>query len=126
MAEPTDFKKDEVLLSAFSPGGLSLVSVPDLIPGETASTLVDQSGVGVFNRVQLRNRLSGKVVSLSPFVGELRGLSGGCSPEDLQTLFELIHLTFTSPRLEHREPFRPSSATCARAWPTAGPSPSPG
>ena len=99
--KPTDFKKDEVLLSAFSPGGLSLVSVPDLIPGETASTLVDQSGVGVFNRVQLRNRLSGKVVSLSPFVGELQeGLSGGCSPEDMQTLFELIHLTFTAPRLD--------------------------
>jgi len=47
----------------------------------------------------LRNLLSGKAASVSPVIGELEeGLSGNASPNDLETMFQLIHLRFTAPR----------------------------
>ena len=39
------------------------------------------------------------VVGVSPSIGELtEGFSGSASPDDLETLFQLIHLHFTAPR----------------------------
>ncbi|MDX1532215.1 MAG: insulinase family protein, partial [Rhodothermales bacterium] len=44
-------------------------------------------------------KLAGQAVSVSPYVGEREeGLSGRASPEDLETLFQLVHLYFTEPR----------------------------
>jgi zinc protease len=99
--KPTDFKQDEVLFSAFSQGGTSLASEADLIAADSAAGLVGQSGAGAFNRVELRNRLSGKVVGLQPYIQELQeGFHGSCSPDDLETLLSLVHLYFTAPRLD--------------------------
>ncbi len=99
--KPTDFKEDEVRFSAFSPGGTSLVPVEDLFEAEVATALVAQSGLGPFERTQLDKLLAGKVVSVGPYVSELEeGLGGSASPEDLETLFQLIHLYFTAPRAD--------------------------
>jgi zinc protease len=49
--------------------------------------------------IQLRNILSGKAVSVSPFIDETgQGLRGGASPKDLETMFQLIYLNFAQPR----------------------------
>jgi len=97
--KPTDFKEDEVRFTSFSPGGTSLVSEDLLLEADYAASLVSLSGVGAFDRTALQKRLQGKVVSVSPYISELEeGLSGAASPEDLETLFQLIHLHFTQPR----------------------------
>ena len=99
--KPTDFKEDEVRFTASSPGGHSLVSDDDYFVGAFADLLVIKSGVGVFNRTALSKKLTGKVVSVSPYIGELsEGLSGRASPADLETLFQLIHLYVTAPRAD--------------------------
>ncbi|MFW5973630.1 MAG: M16 family metallopeptidase, partial [Bacteroidota bacterium] len=99
--KPTDFRQDEVRMSAFSPGGHSLVSDEDYFDATNAAAIVARSGVGPFTRTQLQNRLSGKVVSVTPYIGELEeGLQGNASPEDLETLFQLVHLYFTEPRAD--------------------------
>ncbi len=97
--KPTDFKNDQVLFSAWSPGGTSLVSDHDLVAAETATSVLGLGGLGDHDLVRLQKLLTGKVAQVSPFIGELReGLSGGASSADLETLFEMIYLTFTSPR----------------------------
>ena len=99
--KPTDFKEDEVRFTAFSPGGSSLVSDDEAYEAETAPSIVARSGVGAFDRTQLEKLLSGKIVSVSPFVSELEeGFSGSGSPQDLESLFQLIHLYFTQPRAD--------------------------
>jgi zinc protease len=97
--KPTDFKKDEILFTAFSPGGTSLASDEDYIVANTASSLITLSGVGKFNLMNLRKKLTGKVANVLPTISEYEeGLTGNASLSDLETLFQLIYLRMTAPR----------------------------
>jgi zinc protease len=97
--KPTDFKNDEIRFSAYSPGGHSLVTDKEHIAASTAASVILESGIGMFNQIELNKLLAGKTVSVSPFVGELyEGISGSAAPKDLETLFQLIYLYFTQPR----------------------------
>ena len=99
--KPTDFKDDEVLMSAYSPGGTSLAPDADIMSATMASQVVNLSGLGTFSAVDLRKKLTGKAAGVSASIsGTNEGLAGRASPKDLQTLFELIHLQFTGPRLD--------------------------
>ncbi len=99
--KPTDFKNDEVRFSAFSPGGTSLAADGDYVPATTAVLLMNESGLGEFDSIELQKKLAGKVASASPSIGELNeGMAGSASPQDLETLFQLIYLHFTQPRAE--------------------------
>ena len=99
--KPTDFKNDQVVFSAYSPGGHSLVDDDDFVPAATASTIVTQAGLGNFDQVGLSKWLSGRVVGVSPYVGELHeGLSGSASPQDAETMFQMIHAYFTATRTD--------------------------
>ena len=98
---PTDFKNDEVIFSAFSPGGSSVVPDSEYIPAVTATSIVEEGGVAGFDAITLQKMLAGKVVSVSPNIGELdEGLSGNSAPRDLETMFQLIYLYFTAPRAD--------------------------
>jgi zinc protease len=99
LLKPTDFKEDEVLFQAYSPGGFSLSSEEDHMSASNAAQVVALGGVGSFSQVDLGKKLAGKAVSVVPSIGELsEGLSGSASPKDLETLFQLIYLYFTQPR----------------------------
>ena len=97
----TDFKNDEILFSSHSPGGHSLVDDADYIAAATASSVVREGGVGQFDQIELGKKLAGKVVGVSPSIGSLQeGISGSASPEDVETMFELIYAYFTAPRAD--------------------------
>lgn len=101
LVKPTDFKADEVLMSASSPGGASLASDADYMSAGFASQIVALSGLGNFNRVDLGKKLAGKVASASASIaGTSEGLSGRASPKDLETMFQLVYLDFTAPRFD--------------------------
>ena len=101
IARQTDFRNDEVLFAAFSPGGHSLVEDADHMSAQYAAILVDGSGVGPHDSVALDRLLTGKRVSVSPYIGELfEGFNGQSSPEDLETLFQLVTLYATAPRID--------------------------
>ena len=103
LLKPTDFKNDQVLFSAYSPGGDSLASDRDYVSAMTAATIVDEGGLGGFDAVQLRKKLAGKAVEVTPWVGELfEGLNGQARPADLEALFQLANLYFTSPRRDEQ------------------------
>ena len=99
--KPTDFRADEVLFSGYSPGGTSLISDADYLSAVNANSIVAASGLGRFNATDLTKKLSGKVASASASVGATsEGLGGSASPKDIETLFQLIHMRFTQPRLD--------------------------
>jgi zinc protease len=99
VAKPTDFKNDEVLLTGFSPGGNSLVPDEAFNSANFATSLLGEGGIGAFSLVELEKALAGKRAGVTPYIGELEeGVSGRASPEDLETLFQLVYLTFTAPR----------------------------
>ena len=101
IAKQTDFRNDEVVFGAFSPGGHSLVADADHVSAVYADQLVAGSGVGEHNNVALDKLLAGKRVSVSPYIGEMfEGFRGRTSPEDIETLFQLITLYATAPRLD--------------------------
>lgn len=101
IAKQTDFKNDEVVFTAFSPGGHSLVEDMDYVSALYADDLIGSSGVGPHDNVALDKLLAGKRVAVSPSIWELsEGFSGNASPEDLETLFQLITLYATAPRLD--------------------------
>ncbi len=99
--KPTDFKADELVLQAWSPGGLSLAPDSLLTSARFASQIVSVSGIGAFSAVDLQKKLAGKAVNLSPYIGSYeQGLTGQASPRDAETLLQLAYLYFTAPRLD--------------------------
>jgi zinc protease len=101
LVKPTDFKADEVLFNAYSDGGTSLATDADFMSAALSGQVMGLGGLGTFNRTDLRKKLTGKAASVSASVDATsERLSGGGSPRDIETLFELIHLQFTAPRLD--------------------------
>jgi len=101
LVKPTDFKADEVLFSAYSPGGTSLVADADYMSASNASMIVGRSGVGSFSAVDLNKKLAGKSANAGASIGATsENLSGTASPKDIETLFQLAHLRFMAPRLD--------------------------
>ena len=99
--KPTDFKNDEILFSAYSSGGTSISADQDFMSAQYAPAAVSVSGVGGFDAVALQKMLAGKIVHLSPSIGELtEGFNGSASPQDVETLFQLTYLYFTSTRFD--------------------------
>jgi zinc protease len=98
--KPTTFKKDEILLTAFSEGGLSKVTNIDDLPSATlAASIVSNNGLGDYNEIELNKILTGKIASVSPSIGSYdQGFSGNSSVSDFETMMQLVYLNFTAPR----------------------------
>ncbi|MEP6779959.1 MAG: insulinase family protein, partial [Gemmatimonadaceae bacterium] len=99
--KPTDYKADELLFRAWSPGGLSQLKDEDVLRGQLATSAIGSGGVGNYSLIDLRKKLNGKIANAAPFINELNeGVSGSASPKDVETLMQLIWLRFTSPRAD--------------------------
>jgi len=95
----TDFKNDEILISAYSPGGHSLYTDEDHQSAINADGIVGESGVSTFSNSDLTKILAGKAISVSPSINYyFEGFKGNTSPKDMEALFQLIYLYFTNPR----------------------------
>lgn len=99
--KPTTFKNDQILISSFSPGGTSLYKDADYFSAANAASMINSSGLGQLNVTELRKYLSGKNLSVSPYVTErTEGISGYTDKEGLPTTFEMIYGYFTEPRID--------------------------
>lgn len=97
--KPTEFKNDEILFSAYSLGGNSLISDDYFAKVRFATQVIDMSGIGNFDNVELTKKLAGKTVRLTPYVYPTReGFFGSASPKDIGTLMELVWSYFEQPR----------------------------
>ncbi|MFA5712563.1 MAG: insulinase family protein [Bacteroidales bacterium] len=105
VALESDFKSDEILFSAKSKGGYSLIDPTYLATSKLLSNLISVGGVGNFSNSQLRKVLAGKSVSLKSSVGLYsEGIGGATTPKDIETFMQMLYLSFTSIR-EDREAF---------------------
>lgn len=96
--KPTDFKNDQVLFSAYAPGGLSLASPADYTSAALATALVGIGGLGGLSPVDLSKLLSGTIAQASPTIGPYtHGFSGSATPRDLETALKLVYLACTAP-----------------------------
>ncbi|GAA4332868.1 insulinase family protein [Mucilaginibacter gynuensis] len=97
--KPTNFKNDQVVITGYSFGGTSLAADQDFTSASFAGQVVSSSGVGEFNQIQLDKLLTGKNVTINPYISDnTQGFSGNAAPKDLETAFQLINLYFTQPR----------------------------
>lgn len=97
----TDFKDDEILFSAWSPGGTSLYEAEDDVSAQYAATIMTMSGIAGFDKITLDKMLSDKVFSLSPYVSQIReGFNGNAAVKDIEPLLQMVYLYFTQPRFD--------------------------
>ncbi|MBP7148125.1 MAG: insulinase family protein [Acidobacteria bacterium] len=103
LMKPTDFKNDQVLLTGFSPGGSSLVPNERYVSTSFAAQVLGEGGLGKFDQVELQKALAGKIASAGAYIGELEeAIRGNASPQDLETMFQLVYLNFTAPRADQK------------------------
>jgi zinc protease len=101
VVKQTDFKKDEILFVSSCPGGSSLAQDSIFYSADNSAEIVSHSGLGSFDDLMLEKKLTGIDVNVNPYINSLNeGLYGSASPDDLETLFDLIYLSYTSPRID--------------------------
>ena len=97
--KPTNFKDDEILMSAYSFGGYSVMDQSDPYTLQQLNELAGLGGLGNFSAIDLPKVLAGKKVHVSGSVNTFtEGISGSCSVKDLETMMQLIYLSFGAPR----------------------------
>lgn len=93
----TDFKENQILFEAFSFGGSSLYNDETYKKTVYANQGLADAGIAGLKKTDLDKVLAGKNVSVTPFIGHLtEGFKGETTPSDLETLFQLVYLYFTS------------------------------
>ena len=98
----TDFKADEIRMRAFSPGGTSVFGTKEALQIKMLNSVAGLGGLGNFSNVDLEKVLAGKKASVNASVSDLsEGLNGSCSPKDLETMLQLVYLSFTAPRMDN-------------------------
>ena len=98
--KPTAFKQDEILLTSFSDGGLSMEPDAANLPSDMyAAHIVNRSGLGDLDFVTLQKALKGKhagaIASINQYSEQIEGES---SVKDFETMLQLVYLYFTAPR----------------------------
>lgn len=92
----TNFKDDEIVFTARSLGGSSLISDADFIATQLAFPAMAEAGVNGFSKSDLINYMAGKQVSVDPFISILvEGISGKTTRKDLGTALQLLYSYFT-------------------------------
>ena len=97
--KPTTFKDDEVMMTAYSFGGYSVMDQSDPYTLQEINELATLGGVGNFSAIDLPKVLAGKKVRVNPSINTMtEGISGNCSARDLETMMQLTYLYFNSLR----------------------------
>lgn len=98
--KPTDFKNDQILFSAYAPGGLSLAAEKDYKSASVAPAMIGVGGLGGLNPVDLSKMLAGKIANASPSIQDYtQTISGTSTPKDLETALQLNYLAYTAPNM---------------------------
>ncbi len=101
LLKATDFKENQVLFTAFSPGGSSLVSDADYPEATLISDIVAQSGLNGYTYNQVRRILSGQSANVNPYIDDTEeGFVGSAGEDFLPALFQLIYLYGTAPQAD--------------------------
>ena len=94
--KPATFKEDLVELKAMSRGGLMQLPAADVIDGRYATDLAEEAGMGPFSSTQFDKFMADKNAEIYRTIyAETEQIKGISSVKDLETLFQLVYLSFT-------------------------------
>ena len=94
-------RNNEIILYAQARGGTLSAPAEASVSAALAAEMLNVSGLGTFSRTELMRLLSGKQVSMSFWTQtHLRGFQGSAAVQDVRTLFQMLYLAFTQPRLD--------------------------
>ena len=97
--KPTTYKNDEILMDGWRWGGYQKFDLADKENAQYAATIIQQMGIGELSPTDIRKYLSGKTVSVSPYINDHEeGIEGRSSVKDFETFLQMLHLFFTAPR----------------------------
>ena len=103
---PTEYKKDEILFDLYKDGGMSLIPDADMASFDSniISLFKSNSGVAGFSGTQVAKMLTGKSLTVNPYLNTLdHGIEGKATQKDLETALQLVYLFFTQPRFDQDE-----------------------
>jgi len=96
-------RNNEIVMYAMARGGTAGATEQTIVSVDLLSEMIGFSGLGPYSRTELTNKLAGKQVSFSFWDSNFyRGFQGSSTTQDITTLFEMINLFFTNPRLDER------------------------
>jgi zinc protease len=96
-----NYEKDNVLLSAFSFGGISKLDNNLVLSGSLISIIVPMYGAGDYDNITLQKMLAGKKASVIPGLSETgESISGSSTPKDFETMMQLLYLRMAHPRFD--------------------------
>ena len=102
LLKKTDFKDDQVLMTATSPGGTTMFGNEDIANQKLINSAINLGGVGNFSKTDLAKKLAGKKVNVYVSLGpDCEKVDGSSSPQDIETMFQLIYLYFNKPRMDN-------------------------
>ena len=91
----------QVAFEARSPGGLAVLADVDVPAADATGAVVGQSGIATYGPIELDDFLSDKDVGLEATIDAFtEGFVGNAATSDIETLFQLIHLSMTQPRVD--------------------------
>lgn len=95
----TDFKDDQILMTATSAGGYSRFAEADPVNSRMMGSVMALGGVGNFSATDLPKVLAGKTASARPGITlTTQTFNGSSSIRDFETMLQLVYLYFTAPR----------------------------
>ena len=96
-----NYEKDNVLLSAFSFGGVSKLDNNLVLSASLLSTVVQMYGAGQFDNISLQKMLAGKKASVAVSLSETtESISGSSTPKDFEIMMQLLYLRLGHPRFD--------------------------
>ncbi len=99
--KPTTCADNEIILSAVSRGGYSLLPSDVATSAALSGQACGQMGLGKFSLSDLRKALAGKSASVSTNIDLYSdGVSGSSSKADFETMLQLVYLTFAPQRVD--------------------------
>mgnify|MGYP003574926812 FL=1 len=95
-------RKDHIQLTGFRQGGYSVLDSSDFVNASFAQSIIAASGAGKFSRRALSKYLIGNSATAMMVLSKYReGLAANSSVKDMKTMFELLYLKWTEPRVDN-------------------------
>ena len=100
----TPYEADAINLEAVADGGAAIFADEDYYSAQMLGSVMASSGISKFSASDLRKQLSGKQVHVSVGVGAYKHMvEGSATLKDVETLFQLMYLNFTTPRFTEED-----------------------
>ena len=97
----TEIVKDSVSVAASSPGGISIVPDDKVWDAYAATTVLTSGGLGELDAVEVQQVLADSTAQVTPYIDYVEeGFTGSSSSDDLEQVFQIIHLLMSQPRAD--------------------------